>query len=243
MLVLLYYFVISKRKEGMNQEYPKSSTENGVFYFDPNDIVIADSFKRGEVWEKNMIQSVLPIISNCKTVIDLGANIGSHSISYGNHNKNCKIYAFEPQKQLYEILKLNISENKLDNTVIPINKAVGYKQDTLKLQKIPTNEFNKGSIGFGNDGEEVEVITLDSLNLESCDFIKMDIQGAEPLALLGGEKTIKKFKPKILFEYDGSHINPKDVGMEKVPDTKELLESYGYTITPNEAGDFIALPI
>lgn len=225
--------------------YPIAVTKNGTFYYDPLDKIIAEAYKKNEIFEEPLVNStLLPIVKNCKYIVDLGANIGTHSISYGNHNRNCVIYAFEPQKQLYEILNLNIQENNLQGIVIPINKAAGHENGKLKLEKIPEDTpFNKGGVGFNDNGEEVDVITLDSLNLQGCDFIKMDIQGAEPLAILGGEKTIKKFKPKIMFEYDGSYVNPSHVNLDKIPDTKQLLESYGYTINSIDGYNFMAVQI
>ncbi len=225
--------------------YPKAVTKNGIFYYDPMDKYIAEAYKNNQIFEEDMVNSkLLPIIKNCKIVVDLGANIGTHCISYGNHNRECIIYAFEPQKQIYKILELNIHQNDLQGIVIPINKAVSHEKGKLKLEKVPEDTpFNKGGVGFNdNGGEEVDVITLDSLDLNGCDFIKMDIQGAEPLAIIGGEKTIKKFKPKIMFEYDGSYINPAHVNLDKIPDTKQLLESYGYDISSIDGANFMAIP-
>jgi len=84
-------------------------------------------------------------------------------------------------------------------------------------------------------GDSVEVITLDSLHL-SPDFIKMDVEGMEFLALKGGELTIRKFQPVIILEENG--LNRR----YGVPDNgcKRLLESWGAKmvaeICPNGRG-------
>jgi FkbM family methyltransferase len=62
----------------------------------------------------------------------------------------------------------------------------------------------------------VEVTTLDSFNIENVVFAKLDIEGYEPKALRGGEKTFRRDKPVLCVE-----IN-RDV------ETQKLLESWGY---------------
>lgn len=237
-LIVLVLIIFSEHKK--NIKFTK--TPNGSFYYDNDDYYISQAYRNGHIFEHELINNfILPHVKNCKHIVDLGANIGSHCIAYGNSNKTCKIYAFEPQNDLYTILHRNIVENKLSNVIIPYKKAIGHKNSTMKLQKVPEDtEFNKGGVGLGIDGEEVDVITLDSLNLEGCDLIKMDIQGAESLALIGGENTIKKFKPIIIFELDDSKINPADVGLEYIPEKTDLLKSYGYDIHQLDSTNYIA---
>lgn len=225
------------------------NTKNGKFYYDSKDIYIANSFNRGEVFEEEIINNVLkPYILNSRTIIDMGANIGSHTISYANMNKNCKIHSFEPQKNLFNILEKNVYLNNIQDNVILYDKAVGHINDYFELDPIPVDEefYNKGGLKLGKGGEKCEMITLDSLNLNSCDFIKMDIQGSEPLALQGGINTIKKFRPVIFFEYTPGipdvDIKPSELNIESIPDTLDLLKSFGYKriIEVENSGNFIA---
>jgi hypothetical protein len=50
---------------------------------------------------------------------------------------------------------------------------------------------------------KVEAVTIDSLELEACDFIKLDLEGCEGLAIKGARKTIKKFRPLLVIEFNG----------------------------------------
>lgn len=220
-----------------------SETENGKFFYDVMDMTIAESYKNGNIYESDLVNKILrEYIEKSKVIVDVGANIGTHCVSYGNMNNNCKIYAFEPQKELFEILSKNVKLNNLENTIKLYNKALGHKFDKLNLQPVPENQpFNKGGTGIGVGGEECEVVTLDSLNLDSCDFIKMDVEGAEPLVIMGGIDTIKSYKPVIMFEYNGNTIKPDLVGLKEIPDTIELIKSLGYNnITQIDAGNYIA---
>lgn len=71
-------------------------------------------------------------------------------------------------------------------------------------------------------GDSVEVITLDSLNL-APDFIKLDVEGWEYFALLGGEQTIRTHRPVVMLEEKGHELRyglPERAGCT-------LMESWG----------------
>ena len=246
--VLLVFVFWPKKKSFMESNVKYVETPNGKFYYDSMDMYIAESFEKGHIFEEDLVNNkISEYVKNSKVIVDMGANIGSHSISYGNMNKECKIHAFEPQKKLFEILKKNVEENDLQDVIVLYNKAIGHKNGSFKLDPIPENEkYNKGGVKLGTGGEECEMITLDSLNLDGCDFIKMDIQGAEPLAIQGGENTIKKYKPIIFFEYTPGHpdtdIIPSHINLESIPDMMELLKSLGYqNFKELEGGNFLAI--
>lgn len=61
---------------------------------------------------------------------------------------------------------------------------------------------NAGAHYVSGDGD-IPIITVDSLQLDACDLLCLDIEGSEPLALRGAEQTIRKFRPVIMFEEKG----------------------------------------
>ena len=66
-------------------------------------------------------------------------------------------------------------------------------------------------------------------SLARIDFIKLDVQGAEPLFWLGGEKTISKHKPIVVTEISGEDLN---AGGRTVSDFINLIEASGYRVEP-----------
>lgn len=65
--------------------------------------------------------------------------------------------------------------------------------------------------------QNVELRTLDSLELQKVDFIKIDVEGYEYFVLQGGLNTIRKFKPQIILEYSPTFFEAIEIGMsEKV---------------------------
>ena len=77
------------------------NTPNGIFYIDVEDCWIRNHMSSGKVFEHHIINGMLKrYIENSKYVVDVGANIGCHAVSYAGFSSDIKIWAFEPQEKL-----------------------------------------------------------------------------------------------------------------------------------------------
>ena len=214
------------------------NTPNGAFEVDPDDAyVYSHMANSSHVFESHIINSVIKdIVQKSTYIVDVGANIGCHAVSYGNFNPNCKVWAFEPQNKLYDILQRNVERNNLGDRVKTFRCALAHEPSkaTLvsfdKVYDYTRNVVNKAGVGFGAGGEATDVITIDSLNLPGLDFMKIDVEGAEGLVIMGAAETIKKYKPVIFFEHNYQTIDPKFLGLEHVPTPFEALVKLGYTV-------------
>jgi FkbM family methyltransferase len=211
-------------------------------------------------------------VRESKVIVDGGAHAGSHTILYKSINPDVVVHAFEPQLKMFELLSHNVKQNNFDNVFLhnvalankPSVTRMGtsvtdvYYDENHEYVRLENGElheavytsisygddnvFNLGGLGFGEDGEEVRTVTIDSLNLDNCDFIKLDLEGAEPLALLGAMETIKKFHPTILFEHN--HHQLSDEIYEYFGASKktsfEILFLLGYEITLVEVDNYLA---
>ncbi|MCL5019250.1 MAG: FkbM family methyltransferase [Patescibacteria group bacterium] len=142
-------------------------------------------------------------------VIDAGANIGSFSIFAVNIKKDLVVYAFEPVKETFEILKKNTSPYP---NVFCYNYGLG---DENVKKKIFVYRGATGGSTFEDSGmisarcnranelleEEAQIVTMDDFveenKVSKVDFIKMDTEGYELQILKGARKMIGKFKPVI----------------------------------------------
>ena len=211
--------------------------ENDLFYLDMKDTHYYA--------EQSIIDDELkPYILNSKFILDIGSHIGYHSIAYAKMNPNVNIMGFEPQIKIYELLLKNINQNGYKNRINVLNKCVGHRigKTTLSmfLDDGPTtnlpleygidNVYNFGGLNIGLGGPEIEMITIDSLNLSALDYMKVDVEGAEPLVFLGAKETILKYKPVICFEDLKTLSNEyiQSIGMDSLETSYEVLKSYGY---------------
>jgi len=157
------------------------------------------------------LEAIVNIVKNLpenSVSIDVGANIGLVCVPIANtvKAKGGVVYAFEVQKMLYNALCGTVALNDLDNLHVS-NYGVGDKKEKLK---VPTPDYSQpldyGGVSLVNQNEiesfdEVEICTIDSLDLNRLDFIKVDVEGMEISVLQGGVKTIEKYRPLCWIEY------------------------------------------
>lgn len=104
------------------------------------------------------------------------------------------VLAYELNKINYEKLCSNISESGGDikNRIIPYNLGLYDKTESIKYSS------NVSSSAINSFADDIgQVVSLDEHNDKAISFIKMDIEGAEIKALIGSEKLIKEYKPKL----------------------------------------------
>jgi FkbM family methyltransferase len=129
-------------------------------------------------------------------VLDLGAFNGNSSIAFSRPaGPQGKIYAFEPNPVMQEILARNLTKMGCSNVEI-IPRGAGDKPEVLKFTV-------KGAASrFDPYGEiDVPVGKVDDFvferELSKVDFIKLDVEGHEMPALRGATSTIRTFRPKL----------------------------------------------
>ncbi len=146
-----------------------------------------------------------PIILNASTVLHVGSKIGAVDMFLVSLNSRVNIYSFEPRDKYFSILSKNINLNNCENVVV-LNNVLGHVEGLIKVPKsyneVPCDhddimELDNGRLIAENDS--YHFVTLDSLNLLSCDLIYVDLPEFEYLAIMGGLNTIRKYKPVICF--------------------------------------------
>ena len=206
---------------------------------------ISSSIKNNTFWEKHLHDVFEKFINENSIVIEGGCHIGSHTIKMALMCKH--IYAFEPFPKSYDLLKKNIEINKLENVSL-IKKGLSNTSNTVQFGWIPSK--NPGGSGLSdnpmgqpkwiNNSEEkidVQLTTIDMLDLKNLDFIKLDVEGYEELVIKGGLKTIKNFKPVITLESWSDHN-----GQVNINHTKEKFSNLielGYKLIHLSGPDFL----
>ena len=143
-----------------------------------------------------------------ETAVDIGANIGNHSIFLSNFFK--KVYAFEPNPITFDVLSINSKYKNLAQNIYPLN--IGLSDENTQLPfVINPNNIGGSKIMSKNDNLKIKDKTnvnvkkadeLEILENEKISLIKIDVEGHEINALKGAEKIIKSNKPVILFEQE-----------------------------------------
>jgi FkbM family methyltransferase len=167
-------------------------------------------------------------------VFDIGANIGTYSswVAKWLSGKNGKVYSFEPQRIVFQMLCANMSINNIFN-VHAFEMGLGDRKKKIKLKEADYNllgSFGAFSLNKQNTPEYQKTTTEHIINIDTLDnfvknhkipkvdFIKIDAEGMDIDVLNGSLTTIKKFKPKILIEYLNSG---------KTKDEQTSIEGFG----------------
>jgi len=204
------------------------------------------------------------VIHKDDVCLHIGATDGRHSYTMAKTLQDGAGYvlAFEPSPVTFPILERVIKLHGIAHKVKPARRAFSDKTQMLKLN-VPYKRTGRlaNSFGFtcaanetaqkGRNGEDnpniisfdVQAITIDDVvgqNLQKVDFIRMDIEGSERLALNGGWETIKKFKPHLLIE-----IHPTLLENMFNASTASIFDDFkalGYDIYHLEGGKLVASP-
>lgn len=172
-----------------------------ISYLD-SDLYIGKALEAYGEREDIEVRFICSLVKAGDTVVDVGANIGAITIpvaqKVGAHGR---VFAFEPQPEMFELLEENIRQNDLD-TAYASDTALGESVHRAGLPKVDYNKPNN----FGGcalvPGDDVSVGTLDSANLSKCDLIKVDVEGMEAQVLRGAANTIKRHRPLLYVEND-----------------------------------------
>lgn len=148
---------------------------------------------------------VSPVHGDC--LLDGGAFTGDTVLDFSRTLQgNIKGACFEPDKENFKILEHNLYANKLDRKFKAVPLGLWSKSATLSF-----DSASQSSRIVKNSSNSIKVVDIDTYCKRtglSPDLIKMDVEGAELEALSGGEKTIRKYMPKMMVSayHHGAHI-------------------------------------
>jgi FkbM family methyltransferase len=166
------------------------------------------------------------IVSPGMWVIEIGANIGSHTIQLSRLAGDAgKVIAFEPQRLTFQTLCANAalsSRKNIHTFQMGLSDGAG---EGIEAAVDPDAASNFGAITLEDAGTDTRILdrvpiqTLDSFGYPKCHFLKIDVESMEAKVLRGAKGTIARCRPVIFVENDRK---------PKSSELIDLLFSYGY---------------
>lgn len=188
-------------------------------------------------------------VDNGTTILDIGANCGGFSLPLGSAIKKSayhgvQVHAFEPHPSIFSNLKKNLSLNQEINQIVHVHQ-LGLGDSSGKF-RMSTNASNSGHSRISDcptsDSIEVEVNTIDNFvrehSLKNICFIKVDVEGFEPLVLKGSKEVIRNFKPDLYIEVTEKWFNEKSYSQV---DLFRYLSNEGYLLFAERGGAFVKI--
>jgi FkbM family methyltransferase len=188
-----------------NRHVAVKRCKHGLFMYNRNDSFVGRGLDLYGEWCDFEIQLLRRFIKLGDTIVDVGANIGTHTIAFANLvGPAGLVHAFEPQRRNFHMLVGNVALNALEN-VICHQKAVGDSSGEIRLPSLPPPDtnFNFGAVPIlpqAEGGEKVPLMMLDSLDLAECQVIKIDAEGMDSQVMNGGRALIQRCRSLLYVE-------------------------------------------
>ncbi|HXF85704.1 MAG TPA: FkbM family methyltransferase [Anaerolineales bacterium] len=184
--------------------------------------------------EKESVMWCKKLIRPGMIVLDIGAHLGYYTRIFSELVKDSgRVFAFEPCPENLLVLRHNLQQSKYKNVYI-FDKAVSSKDGQAVLFISPGHSNHSLNAGYTPDQGRVTVqtISIDSFlaaqSIQVVDFIKIDVEGAEPLVLEGMRQTIERASGlKMLIEYNPIAMQ---AGGFEPPALLSMLKSMGFQL-------------
>lgn len=198
--------------------------------------------------EESALGAFLFLLKDDDTLWDIGSSIGLFSIFAADNVK--QIHSFEPDPQIHKRCNENVTLNNLQNKITCHQIGIGEKPGEMQLNSDGIKGFSPSLSNLSRHSKtiDVKINSVDQLiseGLESPSVIKIDIEGAEILALRGAQSLLKSDnKPRLLFiELHPEFLTQFSSSTEEV---LELLKSCSYQVLSSQKRDdqfhIIAIP-
>jgi FkbM family methyltransferase len=197
-----------------------------------------------------MIDITKFITRNTPTIIEVGAGAGEDIQYYSDLYPEGTLHCFEPDRDLYNIVLnriVNRQNIKLHKKAVSVKTGEIVNFHTCKNNGAP---FGASSLlqpnkklkdvhpGFSFTVDSVETINLDdyiaSRDIDTIDYLELDVQGFEPLIVESSPKTISK--TKILY----TEVNIQEIYSNSIlyPEYKKMLIEYNFEIIHESCDEY-----
>lgn len=200
------------------------------------DYILSTIENTGDFYESAILKKWTPLLGQPTNILDIGANIGNHTIYWATHLPVQQITAFEPYPDNFDCLRKNIENNHLSYvTAVPI--ALGDKSGTVVVKKFDPENYGSTTFEYSqNSSEGSQAAALDDLveqyHLQNTDFIKIDTEGFELSVLRGMSKLLAKNTPVLWIEVTKNTI----VGV------MNILRPLGYVLVDMDGANILCIP-
>ncbi len=162
------------------------------------DRFMSDEIKADGTYQASHLRMALEYVTDFTVAVDGGSHVGTWSRLLAQRFQ--RVVAVEPSDDTFEALSANMRKFECVNVEL-CHVALGAAPGsvTMILDGRALSLANTGARCV-KPGGAIPLVTIDSWNLPSLGFLKLDVEGSEVAALQGAIETLKRYKPIVLFE-------------------------------------------
>ena len=178
----------------------------GYMLYNKNDLYIGRAIETYGEYSESEVSLFRQICSQGDVVVEVGANIGAHTLVFAQLvGSGGRVYAFEPQRVVFQTLCANMALNSLTN-VECYQMAASSEDGFVFLPDVhydQTGNFGGIEISQSETGNRVPAVKLDDfLNVPRLRLLKVDVEGMESEVIAGAVRLIDRHKPILYVEND-----------------------------------------
>ncbi|HTE29856.1 MAG TPA: FkbM family methyltransferase [Chryseolinea sp.] len=190
-----------------SRKFPRKVSQtvlNNRLVFEVHNVIEEDRVT-GSNSEIEFTEEIINELQRKDVYFDIGSCIGFTAISAAKHS-GCRVYAFEPDSELFQHLNKNISINEIADQVKPNQWAVSDTDGTMDFF---TSGANGASPSLAKTQDQSNKVTVKTYKIDTAiklgllktpDVVKLDIEGAELIALQGMSTTLSgSTAPRTIF--------------------------------------------
>lgn len=206
-------------------------------------------YREYEAVTVNIIRDLLP---EGTTLLDAGANLGVISLGVAARRPDVQVCCFECNPRTIEHLEASIKHNRLQERIRVFPVGLSDRLDSLDFYHDDKNTGASCLVGGGGAEMAASAIKVPVVRLDSYDefrehlakkgqrigCLKMDIQGAEYMALSGMEELLREHRPALVVEMDDVCL--RQFGSSEV-ELRRLIAGFGYRVVREVEGNVVAI--
>lgn len=168
------------------------------------DTIEAEIVRTGDFYESDQLDFIAALLPRHASIVDVGANIGNHTIHFAAIAQAAKVIAIEPNPDVIPSLRRNVAANdclQVDLSALGYGASDGSGRGTLVLAEADASIRNRGGMTLqaGADGA-VPLRPLDRMVRGPVDLIKIDVEGMAVAVLRGAAQLVAAWRPLVMVE-------------------------------------------
>lgn len=202
----------------------------------PGDTVQAHHFG-GRFYEPDELMIMSKAFPVGGRLLDIGANVGNHSIFFGKVMKASHIVPIEVNPRIVDVLRTNLVINGLEGVADMTHLGKGLHNERIDDASIHFRERNIGGAKLTYDSGDLELVRGDDIIDSPFDLVKIDVEGAELKVLEGLQNFVDAYRPHFFIEVENVNAEAFEDWMSQnryrtVEKFKRYRRNENYLISP-----------
>lgn len=192
-------------------------------FVDTRDISLTPHILLDGYWEMWITNVFINLVEDGMNIVEIGTNVGYYSLIFASKvGESGKLFAFEANPQIFDMLHQTIEINGFLNRVELVNKAIMNSSGKISFNILKRHHGSGSIVKFSDEHlersrDEIEIIDIDTISLDEyfnnrdikIDIIKIDAEGSEPYIFDGMKKLINgnhniiiicEFNPALIYD-------------------------------------------